>query len=127
MNKLKEKTDRFFQGRHGLDELGKCTCIVSMVLYLLGGITQNGVLLSLGMVGFIWSIYRAVSKQEWDRNEENRKYTRYLKLWKVRWQERKTSRIYMCKSCGRMIRVPKGKGKIQVTCPSCGSKKICRS
>ena len=127
MNKLKEKIDRFFQGRHGLDELGVCTYIVSIVLYLLGGIIQNEVLLSLGILVFIWSLYRALSKQEWDRNEENRKYVRYLKLWKVRWQERKTSRIYMCKSCGRMIRVPKGKGKIQVTCPSCGNKKICRS
>ena len=127
MNKLKEKIDCFFQGRHGLDELGVCTYIVSIVLYLLGGIIQNEVLLSLGILVFIWSLYRALSKQEWDRNEENRKYVRYLKLWKVRWQERKTSRIYMCKSCGRMIRVPKGKGKIQVTCPSCGNKKICRS
>ena len=127
MNKLKEKIDRFFQGRHGLDELGVCTYIVSIVLYLLGGIIQNEVLLSLGILVFIWSLYRALSKQEWDRNEENRKYVRYLKLWKVRWQERKTSRIYMCKSCGRMIRVPKGKGKRQVTCPSCGNKKICRS
>lgn len=127
MKKIREKINKFFQGRHGMDELNLTVILVSIIIYMIGCALKNGMLLILSLGGIIFVVYRAMSKQEWDRNEENRQYIRYIKLWKVRWQERKTSRIYMCKSCGRMIRVPKGKGKIQVTCPSCGSKKIWRT
>lgn len=127
MKKIKDIWNRFLQGRHGLDELCKTILIAGMVLYLLGGILQNGLILTLAMMGMIYAIYRALSRNEWDRNEENRKFNRYIKLWKVKYQERKTSRIFMCKGCGRMIRVPKGKGKIQVTCPTCGRKTIIKT
>lgn len=127
MRKIKDVMSRFLRGRHGFDDLNRTILIASMVVYLIGGIFQNGVLLSFAMMGIFTTVYRAMSRQEWDRNEENRKYNRYIKLWKVRFQERKTSRIYMCKSCGRMIRVPKGKGKIQVTCTACGNKRICKT
>lgn len=127
MKKIKDIWNRFLQGRHGLDELSKTILIAGMVLYLLGGILQNGLILTLAMMGMIYAIYRALSRNEWDRNEENRKFNRYIKLWRVKYQERKTSRIFMCKGCGRMIRVPKGKGKIQVTCPTCGRKTIIKT
>lgn len=127
MNKIKDIWNRFLQGRHGIDELSKTILIAGMVTYLLGGILQNGLLLTLAMMGMIYAIYRALSRNEWDRNEEKRKFNRYIKLWKVKYQERKTSRIFMCKGCGRMIRVPKGKGKIQVTCPTCGRKTIIKT
>ena len=28
-------------------------------------------------------------------------------------------RYYKCKECGQELRVPKGKGKIEITCPKC--------
>lgn len=127
MNKWKQRINKFFQGRYGLDELGKAIIIADVIIYVLGLLLQSGLLMSLAMVGIIYAFYRVVSKQHWDRSEENRKYTHYTKLWKLRYQERKSSRIYICKSCGRYIRVPKGKGKIQVTCTACGSKSIHRT
>lgn len=127
MKKIKEKINRFFAGRYGMDELGKTLLIVSSILYLLGGILQNGILLWLAIFGICFTFYRMFSRQHWDRREENRKYNRFLKLWKLRFQERKTSRIYVCKGCGRFIRVPKGRGKIQVTCTVCGNKSMHRS
>ena len=27
-----------------------------------------------------------------------------------------------CKNCGQMLSVPRGKGRIRVTCPRCGTK-----
>lgn len=38
------------------------------------------------------------------------------------WKERKTSRFLKCPNCGQMLSVPKGKGKIRVTCPRCRTK-----
>ncbi len=127
MNKFREIMYRMFQGRYGIDDLGKTLMIVSMALYLVGNVISSSVILSLSMVGMVFFIYRVMSKKHWDRSEENRKYNRYIKLWKLRYKERKFSRIFMCKSCGRMIRVPKGKGKIQVTCTVCGNKSIHRT
>lgn len=38
------------------------------------------------------------------------------------WRERKTTRFLKCPNCGQMLSVPKGKGKIRVTCPKCHAK-----
>lgn len=127
MRKIRERIDRFFQNRYGMDELGKTLLVLGAVIYVIGVIAQNGMFWSIALFVFIYAIYRMMSRQHWDRSEENRRFNRYVKLWKMRWQERKTSRIYMCKRCGRMIRVPKGRGKIQITCPQCGSKTVKRT
>ena len=41
---------------------------------------------------------------------------------KKMWSERKTSKFLKCPSCGQILSVPKGKGKIRVTCPKCHAK-----
>lgn len=127
MKKIKDKMKRLFQDRYGIDELGKALLILGAVAYVMGVILQNGMFWSVALFALIYAMYRMMSRQHWDRGEENRRFTRYVKLWKMRWQERKTSRIYVCNRCGKMIRVPKGRGKIQITCPQCGSKTVKRT
>lgn len=39
----------------------------------------------------------------------------------------KNHKIFQCGKCGQMIRVPKGKGKIAITCPSCKQEFIKRT
>lgn len=36
-----------------------------------------------------------------------------------RLKQRKTHRFFKCPECGVTVRVPKGKGKIKITCPKC--------
>ncbi len=52
---------------------------------------------------------------------------RAIQLNKTKYEQRKEFKIFRCKSCGRNVRIPKGKGKIQVTCPVCGNKTIHRT
>lgn len=127
MKKLKEYINRLLQGRHGLDDLGKMLIGLSLVLYIFGIALQSEFIFSVSLLVLIFCLYRIFSRQHWDRSEENRKYMSYIKLWKLRYEYRKYSRIYMCKRCGKYIRVPKGKGKIQVTCTACGDKTIRRT
>lgn len=127
MKKLKEKWKRFVNGCYGVDELGKAIFIICAVVYFLGAILHMEIIATLGFMGLIIELFRMVSKQSWERSEENRKYLEFIRLWKLKYENRKDFRIYRCKRCGRFIRVPKGKGKIQVTCTKCGDKTIRRT
>jgi DNA-directed RNA polymerase subunit RPC12/RpoP len=119
MNWLQEKIRKLNEGRYGLDELGKVLIWSSLILYVLGRLLKSMPVLFLSFAGAVTFLYRFFSKQTFNRNEENCKFRRCVKLWKLKCENRKTSRIYMCPQCGQMIRVPKGKGKIQITCPNC--------
>ena len=39
----------------------------------------------------------------------------------------KEHRIFRCPKCDKRVRVPRGRGKIEITCPHCGNKFIKRS
>lgn len=124
MKNLKDKINLFFQGRYGLDELGKFLIVINLITYILGIFLRSNLTLGISMSCMIFLLYRIMSRQHWERSEENRKYMSYVKLWQLRYEHRKSARIYLCKRCGKYIRVPKGNGKIQVTCTSCGTKTI---
>lgn len=127
MDKFKKKLYDVMQGRNGVDDLGRVIFIISLVLYVLSGFLRNGFLQLLSLIGLIFTMYRIFSRDLQSRREENRKYLQFLNLQKMRFEMRKEYRIFKCKGCGRNIRVPKGKGKIETTCPLCGRKEIHRT
>ena len=127
MNKIRDKINVFLKSRYGMDDFGKCIILIAMIIHVLGIMIHSSILVGIAVAIAFFELYRMMSKEVWIRSEENIKYKRYIRLWKVRYQERKISRIFMCKSCGRMIRVPKGKGRLQVTCKACGNKSIHRT
>ena len=43
------------------------------------------------------------------------------------WKERKTTAFLKCPTCGQLLSVPKGKGRLRVTCPKCRTKMETRS
>jgi DNA-directed RNA polymerase subunit RPC12/RpoP len=122
LNWIKEKFKKFSMGRYGMDELGKVLVWVSIILCAMGGLLNNLLLMFLSFVAVLIFFYRVLSRQIYDRSEENCKFQQYVKSWKLKYEYRKTARIYMCPQCGKMNRVPKGKGKIQITCANCGKK-----
>ena len=127
MDKFKKKLYDVMQGRNGVDDLGRVIFIISLVLYVLSGFLRNGFLQLLSLIGLIYTMYRTFSRDLQSRREENRRYLQFLNLQKMRFEMRKEYRIFKCKGCGRNIRVPKGKGKVETTCPLCGRKEIHRT
>jgi DNA-directed RNA polymerase subunit RPC12/RpoP len=121
LNRLKEKIRGFFTGRYGLDELGKTLIGITLILYVIGQFGGSRIIQYLSLIAFIVFFYRFMSRQKYERDEENCKYTRYLRSWKLKYEYRKTAKIYMCTKCGKMNRVPKGRGKVRITCPNCGN------
>ena len=133
---MKEKLRKFMEGRYGADELNRFLTIFGWVLLLTGfvlsGIQRNAtMIIGSALVGLswallIWSIFRTLSKNTQKRAAENYRFYVYrnkvVNWWKqrkARWQDRKVHRYFSCPQCGATVRVPKGKGKIRITCPHC--------
>ena len=99
------------------------------------GIIANNVLgtvlmgVATGLI--IFAYVRMLSKKPEKRREENKVYlyrrNSVLAFFKIFWRklkEGKTYRFYKCPKCAVVLRIPKGAGTIQITCPKCGEKFI---
>ena len=127
MDKIRQFLYKFMQGRYGTDELGKAILIVSVILYIVYAMTGWGILYSLAFAGTVYALFRSLSKDINKRYMENQRFLKVLNLNKVKFDQRKEYKIFRCKNCGRNIRVPRKKGKIEVTCPVCRNKTIHRT
>ena len=116
---------RFFRNifvrSYGMDDLNKALIVATLVSSILNLIVNSKILYLLSNIFFIVFIIRYFSSNKNKRRQENNLYRKYAKYLKLKWQYRKTHRIFMCKNCKQIIRVPKGNGKIEVTCPTCGN------
>ncbi len=125
--RLRWKMQEFMRGRNGVDELNRVLIYVVLAVYVLSVIVESAILYYIAFGGMIYSLYRTFSKNLYVRREENRKFVTWLETTRIKMEQRKDYKIFKCKGCGRNIRVPRGKGKIEVTCPMCGSKTIHRT
>ena len=112
---------RFMEGRYGNDKLNMAILVAGVVTGLLSSLLPGALLkmvlwvLSYGLM--IWAIFRCLSRNTYKRYQENRKYLQLLDRVKDR-----QHRYYDCPKCRQRVRVPRGKGKISITCPRCKEK-----
>ena len=125
MSSLKEKMYRFMQGRYGMDDLGRFSMIVILILMVLSMIFQSSLMNLLVCAGLVYVYYRAFSRNISKRYGENQKFLGF----KDHLRSRRTStvRVFQCPTCGQKVRVPKGKGKISIHCPKCNTDFIKRT
>lgn len=127
LNRLRWKLQNFMRGRYGMDELNKTLIYAALIVYLLSVFIHFRLLYVAYVVLFGYAAFRMLSKKLYVRREENRKFTTFMETNRIKFEQRKDYKIFKCKGCGRNIRVPRGKGKIEVTCPMCGRKTIHRT
>lgn len=125
---MKERLIRFMQGRYGVDTLNTHALYLVILLLVVNIFINNFVIMIISYVLWFVILYRMFSKQVYKRYHENEKYlnlikpvTMFFKLQKNRLSDRQ-HKYYRCPQCQQMVRVPKGKGKIIVTCPKCHHK-----
>lgn len=122
---MKYKIAAFFAGRNGMDDLSRLTLWTSLIVMLISGFLPvpwlSGILYGLGWAGLIYAYYRAFSKKLSQRQKENYAYLTLRNQKKMQWAQRKTHKFYRCPQCKTVLRVPKGKGKINIACKSCGN------
>lgn len=125
---MKYKITAFFANRNGMDDLSKVMIWSSLIALLISNFIPvawiSSALYMLSLVGIIYAYVRVFSKKLDKRQAENNAYLSWVSQLKQRWQQRKTHKFYRCPKCKTVLRVPKGKGKINITCRSCGEKFI---
>lgn len=126
------KFRRFMTGRYGIDRLWSVllifyviTIIIANILYRFSKISYYAITV-MGLVILGLAIFRVFSKNIEMRRSENQSWLRFewkikssFKLTKDKFSQRKTHKFVKCPKCKKQLRLPKHKGKINVTCPHC--------
>lgn len=118
----------FMLGRNGPDRLALAAFVAAIVVNVLSRIfLGNIILMLLSMLLLVYAIFRIFSKNLAKRREENYRFTNIwgdtkaaFSRWKERRAQSKEYKFFTCPGCKNKLRVPKGKGKLQITCPRCG-------
>lgn len=125
---------KFMAGRYGVDQLSNLILILSIILMIIGGTGKIQLLNYIGMALLLYNYYRVFSKDLNRRYQENMVYLRYtnnvrskVNGLKNRLKQSRTHKFFKCPSCSKQLKVPKGKGKINITCPHCKEKFEARS
>ncbi len=129
---------RFMHGRYGLDSFsrfllgaGLAGMVASMIFM---GKAAGNIFYILSWAAIIGCYFRMFSKNITKRYAENQAYLAktykircFFQRQKGRFQQRRLYHIYKCPGCSQKIRIPRGKGKIEVRCPKCGATFIKKS
>lgn len=132
--KAREKMQQFMYGRYGNDQLSRVYLGITLVLLVLSLFTHWTIFYIAGIVLLIYCYYRMFSKNITKMSAQNQKYLNFryglaVKRQKVktRMQQRRVYHFYKCPQCKQKVRVPKGHGKICITCPKCRAEFIRKS
>lgn len=135
---LKIWLENWQQSRYGMDEFSNLLLCVSAAIVsgsiLLRKFTVYPLIILLAAAPGIWAIARCLSRNISGRRQENNSYLKFkdeiayqISLRKKTREIRRSYRYFTCKDCKCRYRVPRGRGKIQITCPNCGKKTIRRT
>ena len=125
---------RLLKDRYGFDAICAVLLWTSVLIDLLVLLLPYEEVRSFGWLSFVpmfFCILRMLSR-DFDRREmENDHFTGLFdpireaaENRRERKYQKKMFRFFRCPSCRQQLRVPRGKGKVEITCPSCGSKFI---
>ena len=123
---LRSKLQQFMIGRCGPDQLSQATTWTALVLWFIYFLSGWHFLYFLALVLMGVSFFRMFSRNISKRRAENSKFLTAIRPLQRRMStlrgrmKDKEHRYFRCPNCKQQMRVPRGKGRIQVTCRSCG-------
>ena len=124
--KISARFRRFMTGRYGTDKLNMVILGAGLIFCLVAMFVKyppvNLILVLISYVFMGWAIFRSLSRNTYKRYQENRKYLLFLERLKDR-----EHRYFNCPKCRQSVRIPRGKGKVAITCPRCRERFIRKS
>ena len=129
MDKIRQNLSRFMSGRYGVDQLGHEMVICALIMTVISALTRFRFLGMMADALLLLALFRIFSKNRYKRAQENQDYlARTLKVrqsaseWMNRLKNRKKYRYFSCPKCKMRLRVPRGVGKVTITCKGCKEK-----
>ena len=114
---------RMMMGRYGHDRLNVALLVVGLIMTVISMFVRIRLVVLvttlLSYVFLILALIRCFSRNTYKRYNENRRFLLLVDRLKDR-----SNRYYSCPKCRQTVRVPRGKGKIAITCPKCREKFI---
>lgn len=134
MGKFREKIRRFMIGRYGMDQLNQFLLYAVFAVVLINLFAGKWFLELLELAGLAYLYFRMLSRNIGRRYQENQAFlglkfrvSEPFKKWRFRAEERRKFHIYKCPGCGQKVRIPRGRGKVSIHCPKCGTDFIKKS
>ena len=128
----------FFAGRNGSDALSVFLTALALIIAVAASVITNEIArylisaLAIAAVGV--ALFRMLSTNTAKRRVENERFLSIFRNHKEsaekrkqRREDEKTHAYYKCPECKKELRVPRGKGKIRITCPHCGHQFVKRT
>lgn len=117
-------------GRNGVDELARFESFLIWIPILLSIFIRVPIVQSffslLTVVLIVHLYFRVFSKNVSKRYEENQKFRNFRynmaikkNNFKKRREQKAIYKYFKCPMCKQQVRVPRGHGKIIITCPKC--------
>ena len=124
MNWLK----KLMAGRYGCDQLSMLLLILSFLLIVAAEFSGRIQITYLSFAPLGVCIYRTLSKQIEKRRLENYKFMMLLSPMYSYFNEKRRDfkdfqnyKYFRCPNCKQKLRVPRGKGKVAITCFKCNT------
>ncbi len=124
---IRNALQRFMYGRYGNDQLNLFLIVLYLILYVVNLFIRSSLLYWVTTILLVLALFRLLSRNLEKRAAENSRFMKvagpalsWLRLHRTMLRD-KEHRYFRCPNCGQQLRVPRGKGKITVTCRSCGT------
>ncbi|MGI6239208.1 MAG: hypothetical protein ACOYI5_06230 [Christensenellales bacterium] len=124
--RIKFAFSRFMQGRYGADQLSRVALYVGIAFLLLSWLTPLKIFSYLGLAIYFWVLFRMFSKNAERRSAENRWFLnatsgmrKSASQARNRAKNSKQYKYFRCVKCRSWLKLPRGVGKVTVTCGKC--------
>ncbi len=131
---FRDRIANWMSGRNGMDDLARFESGFVAALLVVSLFSRWGLLYVVALAVMIHMYFRMFSKNVGKRYEENQKYLNFRYQTVVWWNkkkkhfaQRKMYRFFRCPNCKQEVRVPRGHGRICITCPKCRTEFIKRT
>ena len=123
---MRERLERLMAGRYGTDQLSQFLLGAGAALMVINLFLRIPLLNALVLADFAWIYVRMFSRNFARQSAQNAKFltlkARFLAVFRDipgAFRQFRAYHIYRCPQCRQRIRIPRGRGRIAITCHKC--------